>query len=438
MTHRTAAILSIGDELILGQTLDTNSAWLSDQLFSRGVRVVEHVTVADDLPSHVGAIRRLAANVDLLISTGGLGPTDDDLTRRALADAMGEELAEDPESLAQIERSFRKAGRSLQDQNRSQALRPASARTLKNDNGTAPGIAAALHVDGHSCDIYCLPGPPNELKPMFERFVVTALARDEKRIVRAHVLRTFGLGESDIASRLGDLMRRDANPLVGTTASDGVVSVRIRFEGEANEGEADQAIREAEKRVRDVLREAIFGVGEDTLASVVLDLLRANSQMVTTVESCTGGMVGQALTAIPGSSDAYAGGWVTYTNEMKMREVGAPAEALQQHGAVSEEVARAMAEGGLKAARQTVGMSVAHALAITGVAGPGGGSESKPVGTVWVALASESESTDARCFRFRGDRETIRRRSTQSALAMLWQRLTGQVGKPLLWQRTES
>jgi nicotinamide-nucleotide amidase len=436
MTHRTAAILSIGDELILGQTLDTNSAWLSDQLFSRGVRVVEHVTVADDLPSHVGAIRRLAGNVDLLLSTGGLGPTDDDLTRRALADALGEELVEDPESLAQIERWFRNAGRTLKDQNRSQALRPASARALPNKNGTAPGVMATLQSGGRSCDIFCLPGPPNELKPMYERFVAPAIRQDAKRLVRARVLRTFGLGESDIASRLGELMRRDRNPLVGTTASDGVVSVRIRFEGEASETEALRAIESAESRVRDALGEAIFGAGDDTLASVVLDLLRARAQMATTVESCTGGMVGQSLTAISGSSDAYAGGWVTYTNEMKKREVGVPADALAQHGAVSEEVARAMAEGGLRAAREAVGPQVAHALAITGVAGPTGGSEAKPVGTVWIALASDGATTDARCFRFRGDRETVRRRSTQSALALLWQRLTGQKSRPLLWQRT--
>ncbi|MEZ6243406.1 MAG: competence/damage-inducible protein A [Phycisphaerales bacterium] len=434
--HRTAAVLAIGDELILGQKTDTNSAWISDRLTSHGVRVVEHVTVADDMPRLVATMQRLCGGVDLLVMTGGLGPTADDLTREGLAAAMGEPLVEDAAALAQIETWFKGRGRAMPEPNRVQALRPASARCLENPNGTAPGLAGSLKIDGNACDVFCLPGPPNEMTPMFEAFVTPAIRAREGAVVATRAIHTFGLGESDIAARLGPLMNRDRNPLVGTTASLGVVTCRLRFEGDASEVEATEALDKTERVIRGRLGDVIFAIGGEqgeALARAVIDRLRARGERLVLVESCTGGLLGQTITRIPGSSDVLLGGWITYSNEMKSATVGVRKETLDLVGAVSREVAVEMAEGGLAASVAAGGAQ--HALAITGVAGPGGGSDGKPVGTVWIARASSGEATDVRRFRFRGGRDAVRRWSANTALGMLRLQLDG-VEMRLLGQTT--
>jgi nicotinamide-nucleotide amidase len=427
--HRTAAVLSIGDELTLGQTLDTNTKWLAARLLDLGVRTVEHRTVADDLDQQRDAITDLAARVDLLISTGGLGPTEDDITREALAAALGERLVEDADALEEIRAWFSRTDREMPERNSVQALRPESARRLTNERGTAPGLAITLRSGGRSCDVYCLPGPPHAMHAMFERVIAPAIRRPPGRVVLTRVLHTFGLGESAIAGVLGDLMRRDSAPLLGTTASDGVVSCRIRFEGDAEEADAQRAVDDLAARVRTMLGDVVFGEGDDSLAGVALDLLRERGETLTTAESCTGGMIGERLTAIPGSSDAYLGGWITYANEMKRREVGVDPSLIARDGAVSEPVVRAMATGALERA------GADHAISVSGVAGPGA-SESKPAGTVWIALASRDGGVEARLFRFPGDRRTVRLRTTQVALAMLWRRLAGASRRPLLWEET--
>jgi nicotinamide-nucleotide amidase len=430
--HRTCALLSIGDELVLGQTLDTNSKWLSARLLDLGVRVVEHRTVADDLALQREAIVTLASRVDLVISTGGLGPTADDIMREALAHAAGDELVEDAAALAEVEAWFARSGRTMPAGNRVQALRPAGGRCLTNERGTAPGLALTITAGPNPCDVYCLPGPPHEMQGMFEAFIAPAIRRAPGRTVIARALHTFGMGESAIAGVLGDLMRRDRNPLVGTTASDGVVSCRIRFEGEADEATAQREVDAMAERVRGLLGDVVFGEGDDTLASVVLDALRARRQTLATAESCTGGMIGQALTAIPGSSDVYAGGWITYANEMKSREVGVDPALIERDGAVSRSVVLAMASGALAALGPT-GAPVDHAVAVSGVAGPGA-SESKPAGTVWIGLASRDGAPEARLFRFPGGRHTVRVRSTQVALALLRRRLLGLADRDWLWE----
>ncbi len=421
--HTRASILSIGDELILGQKLDSNTRWLSARLTDLGIRVVEHATIDDDLDLIAGAMRRQSEFSDLIVSTGGLGPTADDLTRPALASLLGEDLVLDEDSLRALEERFRSRGRSISSGQRDQATRPVSARHLANPNGTAPGLSATFE----GTDIYCLPGPPREMHPMFESLVSPGLRPPADRVIRTRVLHTIGLGEGDAADRLGDLMARDRQPTVGTTASGGVVSVRIRYEG-APSG-AEVAMAGAETSVREALDAYIFGAEEETLESVVLDRLRARGEMLVTAESCTGGRLGEMLTEIPGSSDAYAGGWITYTNAMKTSEVGVPAEALDAHGAVSEPVARAMAEGALHK-----NPAASHALALTGIAGPGGATPDKPVGTVWIARASRGAATDARCYRVTGDRHDVRDRSAKIALAMLRFHLDGIEPGKLLWQ----
>lgn len=412
----TLAILAVGDELTTGQKIDTNSAWLSARLLERGIETVEHATVPDE-PEPIGAaIGRLARAADLVIVTGGLGPTADDLTRQGLAIALGaarndkpEELVEDAEALAEIRGWFERSGRRMPETNRVQALRPRGAECVPNKFGTAPGLRAQIEQEGVTL-VFCLPGPPREMRPMFEQSVLPELPAPDRAIV-ARFVHAFGAGESHVAELLGDLMDRDRNPVVGTTASGGIITCRMRAEF-ASADEAERALDDTERAVRERLGRLVYGAGEDTLESVVIDLLRARNQTLATVESCTGGLLGAALTEISGASDVYRGGWVTYTNEMKTAEVGVPRELLERQGAVSREVAEAMARGGRAAS------GADWAVGITGIAGPGGGSEAKPVGTVWIGVAGP-DGVDVRWFVIPGNREDVRQWSVRSALGMV-------------------
>lgn len=408
-----AAIISIGDELTIGQSLDTNSKWLSERLTSIGLSVIEHATVPDDLDLLISTIRRLAGACGTVILTGGLGPTADDLTRDALAALLNEPLVEDPDSLAAIERWFTRSNRVMPERNRVQALRPATGTHLPNPNGTAPGIRVLCG----SATLHCLPGPPSEMRPMFEGHVRPRLTPPAGRLIRTRVLQTAGLGESDVAQRLGDLMNRDRNPLVGTTASGGIVSIRIRDESTDPATVVDARVEATLRDVRRAVGDTIFAEDDQPLAATILERLRTRRQRLAVVESCTGGMLGQTFTAIPGSSDVVLGGWITYSNQLKHALVGVPNDVLETHGAVSSQVALAMASGGLDRS------GADHVLAITGVAGPGGGTDSKPVGTVWIALVSRQAAPDVRRFQMRGERDTIRAWSVTSALLMLEQRL---------------
>lgn len=414
----------MGDELTLGQTLDTNSRWLSARLLELGIVTVEHATVPDDLGATGAAFKRLSGTVDLLISTGGLGPTADDLCRAALAAAMDDRLVVDGEALEQISRWFAGRGRVMMDINRVQAMRPSRGTCLPNGNGTAPG----LHGRIGECDVFCLPGPAREMMPMFEECVRVRLAPVPGRTVATRVLHTYGIGESELATRLGSLMERDRMPLVGTTASGGVVSIRIRYEGLLQVSEASAVLDRCAAEARRCSDPFVFGENETTLPAAVLTMLVERGQTLAAVESCTGGLLGAMITEVPGSSKAFVGGWITYSNEMKTAEVGVPADLLAQHGAVSGEVAAAMARGGLEKC------GADYCLSITGIAGPDGGTEAKPVGLVFVTLASRQGAADVRRFRMTGDRESIREWSARSALAVLRMHLIGKPGTRLLRQ----
>ncbi len=407
--HRTAAILSIGDELALGQKLDTNSKWIAERLTDAGISVSVKMTLPDDLGVIASRLQELTSLHDLVISTGGLGPTADDLTRHALAQAMGEPVIEDESALAEIAAWYEGTGRVMPEANRVQALRPASSMCLPNEKGTAPGLQACVG----GVDVFCMPGPPREMQPMFERFVAPALRTD--RVVLTRVLQTVGMGESAIADVLGPLMDRGRNPLVGTTASSSIVTCRIRYEG-SDRAEGERRLDETVGLVREKLSDIVFADRDVSLAEVVLEQLRNQGRTLATVESCTGGLIGELLTEIPGSSEAYLGGWVTYTNEMKASEVGVHPDILKQHGAVSRECCQAMATGG----RARSGSD--YAISVTGIAGPGGGSPEKPVGTVWIGLSTPGGTTTKR-FLFKGDRAIVRQRSATAALAMLWHSL---------------
>lgn len=403
-----AIILSVGDELVLGQTIDTNSAWISKKLSSVGCDILAHKTVPDDRTAIARAIREEASRCDVLIITGGIGPTEDDLTRDALADATGLPLELNEQWLEQLKTFFGKLGRTMPDRNRVQAMVPKGADILWNDRGTAPG----LRLKWEKTVIFVMPGVPKEMFPMFERDVFPWISgQSGGAVILQKTLHTFGLGESTVAERLGKLMQRGRNPSVGTTVSGGIVSLRInaRFESRQRaEQEMDQTIQAC----REALGSVIFGEDEQTLAQIVAGLLKEKGQTVTTAESCTGGLLAKMLTDISGSSQYFKQGWVTYTNQSKVKELGVTEQTLNTHGAVSEAVVYEMARGA-RCRSETD-----WAIAISGIAGPDGGTASKPVGTVCIGL-DHSGGTWTRTFRFPGDREWIRDRSAKMALTIL-------------------
>jgi nicotinamide-nucleotide amidase len=419
--HATAAILSIGDELTLGQKLDTNAQWLSIQLSDRGVMPMLHVTVSDGLDGLATRIESLAKCYDLLVMTGGLGPTADDLTRHALAQASGDQMVEDSDSLAALIARFDNAGLVMAEANRVQAQRPSSAACIENPMGTAPGLHAVIG----NTDVFCLPGPPSENQPMFLNHVAPLLRPE--RLVLTRILPTVGMGESAMADCLNELMDRDRNPLIGTTASSSVVSVRLRYEGK-DSYEGKRLLDESESLVRCKIGDHVFSSVDQSLAKTVVDLLLAQGATLSTVESCTGGMIGQRITDIAGSSAAYLGGFVTYTNQLKVQQVGVQQNTLDKHGAVSRDVCEQMVLGG----RDETGSD--YAISVTGIAGPGGGSAEKPIGTVWIGLVGPDGSEDLRRFRFTGDRDQVRNRAATMALAMLWGMLTDIVRVELFWE----
>ena len=430
--HAHAAILSVGDELILGQTLDTNSPWLSQRLAALGIMPTRHATAPDDLAAQVQAFGDLARAADLLICTGGLGPTADDLTRQALARAVGDSLVEDPISLEQVRACFEARGRPMPSINAIQALRPSGARALPNLFGTAPGLQAVWREGEHACDVFCLPGPPREMGPMFDAQVVPRL-RPPPGTLLTRNLHTVGLGESDLATRLGPLMARDRMPLVGTTASGGIVSVRLRYRGPLPGEQAEALMDRDEREVRRLAGPHVFANGEATLGEAVVVQMRSEHRTLAVAESCTGGRVAGLVTDVAGASAVLRAGWVTYANESKVRDLGVPLELVSPGGpgAVRFETASAMARCAL------IRAGVTDALSVTGVAGPTGGSPEKPVGTVFVALASRRDAsilTDTRRFQLLGERASIRAWSGTCALATLWMHLAGAPDTPLLRQ----
>lgn len=434
-----ASILSVGDELVSGLTIDTNSAWLSRELGGLGVRVVAHRTIGDELTEIETAIRDASQEAELILISGGIGPTPDDLTREALAAVTGGGLVESPDWLAHMQILFRARGRVMQPGNRKQAGVPQGAELLWNSLGTAAGIRANF---AHTAMLFVLPGVPAEMMAMFDQhvrpWVRSVVHRRGGRVMRTLSLHTFGLGESDIAARLGDLLlRRNAaeDLQVGTTASRGVVSIRAYAAG-ATDAEVDEKLATVEREARQALGDVIFGRDDDTLAGVVGRLLREHPgrPVLRVAESCTGGLLGKTITDIAGSSDYFDRGFITYSNESKTQVLGLPRELIGEHGAVSEPVVAAMANGALRA-DPLPDDRPGIALSISGIAGPGGGTADKPVGTVCIGLASEPQVAQirpasrgdtaaglellARTFRFVGDRELIRDRSAMMALAIL-------------------
>ena len=410
-----ASIISIGNELLSGQTLDTNASYLSDKLLSIGIPVVSSYAVGDDVDSIVRALNLASDDADVVLTSGGLGPTDDDLTRQGFAKFLGAELQLENELLERIEDFF--TGRNLQmpERNKVQAYIPSGAKALVNNIGTAPGITA--EVKGKL--LIALPGVPSEMKQMFEESVSPELRRLVSEfgpvgmVVRK--LKCFGAGESTIGELLGPVMQRGRNPLVNCTVEYGIITLHIIATAK-NKDKAQQMAGKDEKLLRSILGKLVYGTGEQTLAEVVGQRLAQQKKTIAVAESCTGGALAKLITDIPGASKYFTHGWVTYSNNAKSSELGVSADLIEKYGAVSDQVAEAMAQG----ARKRAGTD--FAIGITGIAGPAGGSEQKPVGLVYISVDSDGGCETQR-FIMSGDRGYIQFRAAQTALNMLRLRL---------------
>lgn len=375
---KSAEIIAIGSELVSGQRLDTNSRWLSQRLGDLGIATRFHTTIGDVVEDHVAAFRTAASRADLVVMTGGLGPTQDDLTRQALAAVAGGPLVEDAASLAAIEALFVRRNRAMTLRNRIQALIPQGAEPLPNPIGTAPGIALTIG----QAFVCCLPGVPHEMMRMFDEQVAPRLrARGlAGRVIAHRVIQLFGRGESDIEADALDLTVRGRRPEVGITVHDGTISFRVSSDG-ADQADALLEIEPTLTLIRQRFADLIIGEeGQDVADALAVQLARTGATLAT-AESCTGGLISQRITSVAGVSPYFPGGVVSYSNAAKIELLGVPAALIEARGAVSPEVAEAMAEGVRRRFGATIG------LGVTGIAGPTGGSPEKPVGLVYLGLA---------------------------------------------------
>lgn len=370
------AILSVGTEILFGQIVNTNTVYLSQQMNMLGFDVMYHYTVGDN-PKRVEEMIDLAfQDCDLILTTGGLGPTQDDLTKEVACKALDDELVMMDDVLEEIEKYFQTLGREMTENNKKQAIMPSRATVFHNDAGTAPGFA--LEKDGKY--IVCMPGPPREMTRMFQKSVVPFLQRMSQGSLYYRQIRFFGIGESMLETKLMDLIDNQTDPTLATYAKEGECSLRIASKRDTEE-EAKQAVDEMLEQVKERVGHYIYSCDNEELAQVVACKLMDKGLSLSSAESCTGGMFASTMTDIPGISQCFDRGLVTYSNQAKMEELGVHAETLEKFGAVSEETALEMVEG-----LQCVSSSDV-CISVTGIAGPGGGTEEKPVGLVYIGFA---------------------------------------------------
>jgi nicotinamide-nucleotide amidase len=405
---KKASIVSIGNELLNGQTISTNATYLSGRLLSIGIPVISSYTIGDDVDSIVRTLKLTSEDVDVVLVTGGLGPTDDDVTRQGLAKFFGRELLLQNELLERIKNFFAKRNLTMPEKTKVQAYIPAGAKALLNNLGTAPGIMA--EYEGKL--FVALPGVPAEMEEMFEKQILPELATSttEQAIVMRK-LKCFGAGESTVAELLGDVMKRGRNPLINCTAQHGVITLCIAATAK-DKDTAEQMAEEDEKMLRKRLGELVYGKGEQTLAEVVGEKLARQKKTIAVAESCTGGTLAKLITDVAGASRYFTHGWVTYSNKAKTGELGVPADLIEKYGAVSGQISEAMADGAKKKAKTD------FAIAMTGVAGPSGGNEQKPVGLAYISVVSDNHIETKR-FIFSGNRQLIRLRAALTGLNML-------------------
>lgn len=400
---RSAEIIAVGSELLLGQICNTNAQFLSKQLAELGINVYFHTVVGDNTDRLATAIHNAKSRADLLIFTGGLGPTKDDLTKETISKVLQKELVMDEEALTNIEGYYQKTKRPMSENNKKQAIVLEGSTVLPNDYGMAPGMA--LHDQPHTYML--LPGPPKELQPMFlnygREYILSKLGVKEQIVSK--VLRFFGIGESQLETDIDDLIDQQTNPTIAPLAGDHEVTLRLTAKHQSLD-EANRLINETETLIQSRVGEHFFGYDEDTIYSVLFGKIQHSSYTLSSAESLTGGLFSEKMTAFTGASEVIEGGIVCYTNDIKKNVLGVPGETLDQYGAVSEECASEMAESVKNLFHTDIGIS------FTGVAGPGT-MDGKPVGTVYIGLAMPSGNTVVHQIQLAGGRESIRHRTVK-------------------------
>ena len=404
-----AEIVAVGTELLMGQVLNTDAQYIARRLSELGVTLHRQVVVGDNPARIREAIHTAIGRADVVITTGGLGPTADDITKETCAEALGLPMERSPEAEKQVRGWFERNNYPMTENNLRQADFAKGAIILENHNGTAP--ACIVEKDGKA--VINLPGPPRELMPLFAESVAPYLARRSGAVIVSRYMRVFGMGESAVESRLHDMMENSLNPTVAPYCSTGEVQLRLTVRV-AHESEAAALLDPAEREIRARLGNVVYAVTDDpeyTMEQALVKALCAAKKTMVTAESCTGGMIASKIVNVSGASDVFLEGCVTYSNAAKMRTLGVKAETLEKFDAVSRETALEMAEGARRRA------DADYAVSVTGLAGPGGGTPEKPVGTVWLGLATR-EGVEARLLQLHGNRERIR---TLAALnAMHW------------------
>lgn len=404
-------IISIGTELLLGDVIDTNSAYIAEKLTENGFDIHYVSTVGDNLERIIKTIKRAKQRADIIITSGGLGPTDDDLTREAIAASMDLGLNKKQELLREIKSYFKEKNYSMTVNNEKQACLPVGATAIPNGKGTAPGIL----LERDDIIIISMPGVPGEMKNMLERSILPYLKDLSAELIQSRVLNFFGIGESSLEMEIKDILDKQTNPTIALLAGKGEVKVRITSKASSKE-KVGELIAAVEKEIRGRVGEYIYGSNDKGLAVVVGELLKEKGLCMATAESCTGGLLGDRITNIPGSSEYFQGGVIAYSNQMKHKFLRVKEDTLKEYGAVSAETAQEMAEGIQGNMNADIG------IAITGIAGPGGGSQEKPVGLVYLGLATDDYSQTFK-LKLRNDRAWNKWMSTQYALYYLFRYL---------------
>jgi nicotinamide-nucleotide amidase len=408
----TAEIIAIGSELLAPDRTDTNSLWLTEKLNSIGIEVKLKTIVGDDDARLEEAIKDATRRSKVVITTGGLGPTEDDVTRKVTARALGRRLILDEEILAELREKFKKFGYTMPERNSRQAMVIEDSQVLPNPNGSAPG----LFIEHEGVAIVLLPGPPREMKPMFENEVMDRLASRAGAIkVVRRMLRVAGLGESAVDEKIAPIYTQYENPQTTILFNQSEIEIHLTARGRT-EADAVTLLDRLSEQLEERLGHSVFSFAGEKMEEVVGLKLTVGGYTLAVAESCTGGLVAQRLTDVAGSSKYFIEGVIAYSNDAKTRTLGVEPVLLLEHGAVSAPVAEAMAEGVRKRARTDFGLSV------TGIAGPGGGSDEKPVGLVYIALADDAH-TEHRKLNIPGDRQLVRWRASQAALDLLRRRL---------------
>lgn len=408
-----AEIIAVGTEILLGDIINTNAQYLSKSLASMGILVYHQSVIGDNSERLTEELKTSFKRSDIVITTGGLGPTTDDLTKEVGSTYFNKKLVLHKESLDKIEAFFKTLNRTLTENNKKQAYFPEGSIVLANNHGTAPGCI----IEDNGKILILLPGPPNENKPMFENYVIPYLEKFQQGILISKTLRICGVGESSVATQISHIIENQTNPTVAPYAKKNEVTLRITAKS-SNREEAYKLISPVEREIRNILGKNIYGEGETPLENIVAQMLIKKSLSLSTAESCTGGLLSGRFINYPGISKIFMDGCVTYSNEAKMKRLGVKKETLETYGAVSENTAIEMAEGVAKTSGTDIGIST------TGIAGPDGGTDEKPVGLVYIGLYIKG-NTYVKKLTFPGDRQSVRQKTVTSALDFLRRKLLG-------------